>query len=136
MKELRTEARKTEPTTADYSGSSKLVERSTHDTTQPPADVPTPSHPTISKVNLTSKALTKDKGVQSDLTEKQQDKDHSSRKGDVCDPNDEKDMQENKLCFLCEDVIPNIRFEPCGHTTMCSQCAGRVKKCPLCRVSH
>ena len=144
LKQLKTEARKTATaTTTDCNGSSKLVETSAHahDSRQPPAGVlePTPSLPTIQKVKITSKDLTKDKGLQSDSTRNQQDKGHSSRTGmhmDGCDPGDGKHMKENKLCFLCEDFTANVRFEPCGHTTMCSQCAERVKKCPICRVSH
>ena len=51
-------------------------------------------------------------------------------------PGDEKGIVKPKLCFLCEDVTADIRFEPCGHIIMCRKCAERVKKCPTCRVSH
>jgi len=32
--------------------------------------------------------------------------------------------------------MANVCFEPCGHTTVCIQCEDRVRKCPVCRVSH
>ena len=38
-----------------------------------------------------------------------------------------------ELCFLCEDPI-DIKFEPCGHAVMCSACAQRTRKCPICKV--
>ena len=41
---------------------------------------------------------------------------------------------EKKMCFLC-DSPASVRFQPCGHLDMCSQCAARAKKCPTCRVS-
>ena len=36
-------------------------------------------------------------------------------------------------CFLCESPV-DVKFEPCGHATMCSTCAERAKKCPQCKV--
>lgn len=38
-------------------------------------------------------------------------------------------------CFLCDNPA-NVKFEPCGHCLMCSQCAEKAKRCPTCRVSH
>ena len=37
-------------------------------------------------------------------------------------------------CFLCEE-ISNVKFEPCGHIVMCTECSNRTIKCPQCRVS-
>ncbi|XP_064385298.1 uncharacterized protein LOC135334154 [Halichondria panicea] len=39
-----------------------------------------------------------------------------------------------ELCFLCEDPI-DIKFEPCGHAVMCSACAQRTRKCPICKAA-
>ena len=41
-----------------------------------------------------------------------------------------------KLCQLCEEHPASIRFSPCGHTVLCSECAQRAKKCLQCKVSH
>ena len=41
---------------------------------------------------------------------------------------------EHHMCMLCDNRA-NIMFKPCGHVSMCSECAQpRVKKCPLCKV--
>ena len=39
-------------------------------------------------------------------------------------------------CLLCEDHPASIRFSPCGHTVLCSECAQRATKCLQCRVSQ
>ena len=41
---------------------------------------------------------------------------------------------DDRLCCLCDRVV-NVRLSPCGHSTMCSECAGTAKRCPECRVS-
>ncbi len=38
-------------------------------------------------------------------------------------------------CFLCEAPV-DVKFEPCGHAVMCSECAQRARKCPTCKVSN
>ena len=38
-----------------------------------------------------------------------------------------------ELCVLCENPA-DVKFEPCGHVTMCSDCADRAKRCPVCKV--
>ena len=38
-----------------------------------------------------------------------------------------------ELCVLCENLA-DVKFEPCGHVTMCSDCADRAKRCPVCKV--
>ena len=47
-----------------------------------------------------------------------------------------KSVQSIALCILC-DNLANLKFEPCGDTIMCSECANhtRAKKCPWCKVS-
>ena len=42
-------------------------------------------------------------------------------------------MAELELCVLCENPA-DVKFEPCGHITMCSDCADRAKRCPVCKV--
>lgn len=36
-------------------------------------------------------------------------------------------------CFLCQKGA-DTKLLPCGHVIMCSDCAGRAKRCPDCRV--
>jgi E3 ubiquitin-protein ligase mind-bomb len=38
-----------------------------------------------------------------------------------------------ELCFLCDSPI-TIKFEPCGHSTVCENCAKRARKCPECKT--
>ena len=42
-------------------------------------------------------------------------------------------MTELELCVLCESPA-DVKFEPCGHTIMCKECADRAKRCPNCKV--
>ena len=37
-------------------------------------------------------------------------------------------------CFLCDNVM-NAKFSPCGHVSMCMNCAPKALRCPLCKVS-
>lgn len=37
------------------------------------------------------------------------------------------------LCFLCDTPI-TVKFEPCGHSTVCEHCAKRARKCPECKT--
>ena len=39
-----------------------------------------------------------------------------------------------KECIVCCEMVPDIRFEPCGHINACSHCAPRMKKCLECHV--
>ena len=36
-------------------------------------------------------------------------------------------------CMVCMDALKSSVFYPCGHYYCCEGCAGRVKKCPICR---
>ena len=36
-------------------------------------------------------------------------------------------------CFLCDAPV-DVKFEPCGHAILCSECAERAKKCLKCKV--
>lgn len=37
-------------------------------------------------------------------------------------------------CIVCCENPPTVRFEPCGHTVACFECAQRMKKCLECHV--
>ncbi|KAH3758475.1 2-isopropylmalate synthase [Pelomyxa schiedti] len=37
-------------------------------------------------------------------------------------------------CMECDERPRNVRFQPCGHVVLCSQCATFMKKCPDCRA--
>jgi hypothetical protein len=42
-------------------------------------------------------------------------------------------------CVICRDLPPNTALEPCRHLCLCSHCgksfsAGRLRRCPVCRV--
>lgn len=37
-------------------------------------------------------------------------------------------------CIVCCESLPTVRFEPCGHTVACFECAQRMKKCLECHV--
>jgi hypothetical protein len=36
-------------------------------------------------------------------------------------------------CFLCDAPV-DVKFEPCGHAILCSECAERARKCLKCKV--
>ena len=38
------------------------------------------------------------------------------------------------LCFMCDNNV-DVRFFPCGHAAMCSECVPKAKRCPICKVS-
>lgn len=38
------------------------------------------------------------------------------------------------LCVVCCDSPPQTRFLPCSHAPCCWNCAGRLRRCPLCRA--
>ena len=40
--------------------------------------------------------------------------------------------EEGKECVVCCEASPDIKFIPCGHTIVCSECAQRMKKCLEC----
>ena len=37
-------------------------------------------------------------------------------------------------CLVCSSSERRVIFGPCGHVCVCEGCAGRVKKCLLCKV--
>lgn len=37
-------------------------------------------------------------------------------------------------CIVCCENPPTVRFEPCGHTVTCFDCAQRMKKCLKCHI--
>lgn len=43
------------------------------------------------------------------------------------------EQSQDGLCVLCENPA-DVKFEPCGHIIMCSVCADRAKRCPVCKV--
>ena len=43
--------------------------------------------------------------------------------------------QDAELCFLCDNMV-DVKFSPCGHAAMCSACAPKAKRCPVCKVSR
>lgn len=51
-------------------------------------------------------------------------------------PEDEnKKLNDLKLCKICYINEYNTAFFPCGHVVACAKCASSVTKCPLCRES-
>ncbi|KAH3722645.1 hypothetical protein Pelo_18649 [Pelomyxa schiedti] len=40
----------------------------------------------------------------------------------------------SNICMECDERPPNVLFQPCGHSVLCSQCATFMKKCPDCRA--
>jgi ankyrin repeat protein len=40
---------------------------------------------------------------------------------------------DDDLCCMCDNVV-DAKFDPCGHATMCSLCAPKAKRCPLCKT--
>ena len=37
-------------------------------------------------------------------------------------------------CCICYSAQINVRLQPCRHVALCTPCAGKLAKCPLCRV--
>lgn len=37
-------------------------------------------------------------------------------------------------CSVCLQASPRVAFGPCGHVTVCTDCANRLDRCPLCRA--
>ena len=38
-------------------------------------------------------------------------------------------------CVVCLERAREVAFVPCGPFCVCSNCSGRVSKCPICRKS-
>ncbi len=43
-------------------------------------------------------------------------------------------------CYVCRSNVPNAKFTPCGHSSICTVCADRLicssaSRCPLCRAA-
>eukprot|EP01106_Pelomyxa_sp_JSP_P008228 TRINITY_DN2336_c0_g2_i1.p1 TRINITY_DN2336_c0_g2~~TRINITY_DN2336_c0_g2_i1.p1 ORF type:complete len:159 (+),score=36.58 TRINITY_DN2336_c0_g2_i1:1112-1588(+) len=38
-----------------------------------------------------------------------------------------------QLCIFCDERPRSVRFHPCGHGVLCSQCSELISKCPMCR---
>ncbi|CAL1542933.1 unnamed protein product [Lymnaea stagnalis] len=49
--------------------------------------------------------------------------------------NENKLLEDCKLCVKCHDKPRGITFLPCGHFTMCRECAGPTYICNLCQKS-
>lgn len=46
---------------------------------------------------------------------------------------DQKPMNDSKMCKICYECEYNTAFFPCGHIIACAKCASSVTKCPYCR---
>ncbi|KAK9868493.1 hypothetical protein WJX84_011763 [Apatococcus fuscideae] len=44
---------------------------------------------------------------------------------------------EDSLCVICMETLPDVAFQPCGHAVACGSCAAKVVArmncCPVCR---
>lgn len=47
--------------------------------------------------------------------------------------NEDKQLDETRLCKICYESEYNTAFFPCGHVCACAKCASSVTKCPMCR---
>jgi len=41
--------------------------------------------------------------------------------------------KESQICIICEDSKINCVIVPCGHQTICTNCATKITECPNCR---
>ncbi|KAH3723162.1 hypothetical protein Pelo_18135 [Pelomyxa schiedti] len=41
------------------------------------------------------------------------------------------DANKTLPCIVCDERPRNIRFHPCGHGVLCTECAALVRKCPF-----
>jgi ankyrin repeat protein len=80
---------------------------------------PTPNHPLTP--DTTPSSTGKPDGVKTSATLPPQTSPNLSTAGAV------------DLCFLCDTPI-TVRFEPCGHSPLCQNCARRARKCPDCKT--
>ena len=46
-----------------------------------------------------------------------------------------RELEDEKMCKICLGEAITTTFVPCGHFVTCTECAGRVVDCPMCR-SH
>jgi len=44
-----------------------------------------------------------------------------------------RELQDERKCKICLDSVADIVFVPCGHLCCCANCAGALRKCPMCR---
>lgn len=58
----------------------------------------------------------------------------SKNPADAAAAQEERSVNKVNECVVCSEVAPDIKFEPCGHTIACSDCAQRMKKCLECHV--
>ncbi|VDI37541.1 Hypothetical predicted protein [Mytilus galloprovincialis] len=42
-------------------------------------------------------------------------------------------IEESKLCKICLENKVNVVFLPCGHICACSDCSPAIRKCAICR---
>ena len=56
---------------------------------------------------------------------------HSKEKS----PRNSRGHKHSTECMVCSDMIADVTFEPCGHRVSCAECAQRMKKCLICKVT-
>ncbi|EPS59560.1 hypothetical protein M569_15246, partial [Genlisea aurea] len=44
-------------------------------------------------------------------------------------------QNEKILCRVCFDEQINVVLLPCRHYVLCSNCCGKCKRCPICRIT-
>lgn len=44
-------------------------------------------------------------------------------------------ISSTQECFLCESSVL-VRFQPCGHSSLCNVCGKKAKRCPECKVGY
>lgn len=43
-------------------------------------------------------------------------------------------MQESSVCKNCKQNVIDVVCIPCGHLSLCNNCAPNIKKCPVCKT--
>jgi len=43
------------------------------------------------------------------------------------------ELESRTKCCVCREAERQVLLRPCQHFALCSDCAGRLSKCPLCR---
>jgi baculoviral IAP repeat-containing protein 7/8 len=51
----------------------------------------------------------------------------------IAKDDEQKSVNDSKLCKICYECEYNTAFFPCGHIIACAKCASSVTKCPYCR---
>lgn len=49
------------------------------------------------------------------------------------DKEDDKDIDNLKMCKVCFNAERAVCFVPCGHVLVCEKCSLNLKSCPMCR---